>query len=343
MVLHGCMVYIYQPDLEINMPNENEKPTLNTFGDLFQNDTVWTPEIDRMAQFVVKCIRMDLPGASAYGQQRTGKSRACRYLKDALADVLGYPVAVVIWSIPEQSESKKSDREFVQEMMIQSGCDRIIGRDAAVLRRRFYTHLMDLAMGFGSRRIVIIVDEAQNLTRLQYGHLIHCFNSLEQSGIQPFFLLVGQPELANSPDSFAEASGLQVIGRFFSKVHRYRGINLSELDDVLQSFDMPMEEDGLSRLASLFPADYALGWNLSKLTPCFLEAFQMVLKQHNLGDDLRVPMQYLRSSLLNLIYKIVDERLPLQIVSAEMVFTAIKDTDFFSVLAYYAAFEKKLG
>ncbi|WP_114970388.1 ATP-binding protein [Rhodoferax ferrireducens] len=304
-------------------------------GLLFTNVTVWTPEIDRFGQSVARWIRMGQPGGAVYGQQRNGKTRACSYLVRFLPEVLGYQIAVLHWSIPEQIESKQTEREFIQEMMHQSNCARVMGRDLAVLRRRFLTHLAELALGAGSKRIVVIIDEAQNLFRAQYGYLIHCFNSLENFGVQPFFLLVGQPELQNTPVGWAEASGMQVLGRFFAREHRYRGVDRTEVEAVLDGFDMPTDGEACSDLAKRYPAEYEAGWCLRKLAPFFVEAMDMVMQQHNIQSGLRLPMQYFHSTLLDLLYRVKDENISLLQVSTPMVLTSLKESGFLSVLAYY--------
>jgi type II secretory pathway predicted ATPase ExeA len=302
---------------------------------LLPNVNVWTPEIDRLCAMVARWIRMDLPGGTVYGQQRNGKTRAAQYLARAIAEVLGYSIVVLHWIIPEQIESKQTEREFVQEMIQQSGCMRVGGRDLAVLRRRCHTHLLELARATGSRRLIVIIDEAQNLTRSQYGYLIFCFNALEQLGVFPFFLLIGQPELRNAPESWREASGMQVLGRFFAREHIYRGVHSADIEAVLDAFDEPLEGEGAAPLARSFPAAYEGGFALKKLAPQFTEAMQMAMKQHNIPSGLRLPMQYLRASLLGLLHRVLDERLNLDLVNSAMVFNALKEADFFKVLAYY--------
>ncbi len=315
---------------DVNIDNKFEPNGL-----LFTNITVWTPEIDRVGQCVGRWVRMGLPGGTVYGQQRNGKTRACSYLVRFLPEVLGHQIAVLHWTVPEQLESKQTEREFNQEFMQQSNCARVSSRDIAVLRKRFHTHLVDLAIGAGSKRIIIIVDEAQNLYRAQFGYLIHCFNSLEKLGIQPFFLLVGQPELQNTPVSWAEASGMQVLGRFFAREHRYRGIDRSEVATVLDSFDMPADGESSGELAKSYPDEYKTGWSLKKLAPYFVEAMDMVMQKHNIQAGLRLPMQYFHATLLGLIYRVMDEKISLMHINTSMVLTSLNDSGFLSVLAYY--------
>lgn len=315
--------------------DEESDKNVGSNGLLFTNVTVWTPEIDRLGQSVGRWIRMGQPGGAVYGQQRNGKTRACSYLVRFLPEVLGYQIAVLHWTIPEQIESKQTEREFNQELMQQSNCARVFSRDIAVLRRRFHTHLVDMAIGAGSKRIVVIVDEAQNLFRAQYGYLIHCFNCLEKLGVQPFFLLVGQPELQNTPVSWAEASGMQVLGRFFAREHRYRGVDRSEVEAVLDGFDMPADGESSGDLAKSYPGEYEAGWCLRKLAPFFVEAMDMVMQQHNIPSGLRLPMQYFHATLLDLIYRVMDEKISLLQVNTPMVLTSLKESGFLSVLAYY--------
>lgn len=304
-------------------------------GLILPNTVVWTPEIDRLAQQVAKWIRIDQPGGTVYGAQRNGKSRACSYLAGTLGSVLGYEVAVLHWTIPEQIESKQTEREFVQEQLQQSNCPRVGGRDLAVLRRRCHAHLVELAHAFGSRRLVILIDEAQNLSRKQYGYLIHTFNSLEQLGVHPFFLLVGQPELRNTPKDWAEANGMQVLGRFFAREHLYRGVDVAEITLVLQAFDVPVADDTVSVFARAFPAAYAAGWSLEKLGQPFEEAMAMIMRRHNISKGLRLPMQYLRSTLLEVLHQALDDGKAAEILSAVDVMRALETSGFLRVLAYY--------
>ncbi len=302
---------------------------------ILPSTVVWTPEIDRMAQQVSRWIRIDQPGGVVYGAQRNGKSRACSYLVGMLSALLDYELAVLHWTIPDQAEAKKNEREFVQEMLQQSGCLRVSSRDLAVLRRRCYTHLAELVEATGSKRIVIIIDEAQNLGKLQYSYLIHAFNSLEQLGIQPFFLLVGQPELRNHFKDWSEGKGMQVLGRFFAREHVYRGIALDEIRLVLQAFDMPVEGEVSSVFSRVFPQAYKAGWRLEQLTPCFDEALALIMRKHNITSGLRLPMQYFRSAILSVLNQALDDGIAPETLTSAHVVQGLEDAGFLRVLGFY--------
>lgn len=296
---------------------------------------VWTPEIERLALKVAKWIQMDLPGGTVFGQQRNGKSRATIYLGKVLAAILGYEIGFVRWSIPDQRNGRLSERDFTQEMMHQSACDRTQGRDLAVLRRRFHSHLVEIAQACGSKRIVIVVDEAQNLCREHYGFIIHWFNMLEKAGVHPFLVLIGQPELENTTTTWAEANGMQVVGRFFARQHQYRGIERDEIALVLEAFDTPQDGEASSVLEPQFPDAYAAGHGLKGIAHCYEEALDIIMKTSNISNGLRIPMQYFRSSLLSLLLRLQQEKCAWHLISTPMVLTAIEDSGFLSVLSYY--------
>lgn len=302
---------------------------------ILPDSTVWTPEVERLAVRVTRWIQLGLPGGAVYGQQLNGKTRACWYLSALLPELLGYPIAILHWTVLLQEDKKQNEWAFTQDMAIQSDCKRVAGRDLALLRSRLHKHMFDLACANGSKRLLIIVDDAQNLHGMQFNYLIHWYKILEKLGIRPFFLIIGQPELLNAHKSWNEINGMQLVGRFFSVEHRYRGIDPSEIKDVLESFDiMALEEKGFV-LAKTFPDAYAGGWRLQNLAPLFEEAMQILMKEQTIESGLRLPMQYLRSSALSLLYRAIDENIPVHMLTTAMAVTAIKDSGFWGVLSYY--------
>lgn len=302
---------------------------------ILPDSTVWTPEIERFAICLARWIQLGLPGGAVYGQQRNGKTRACWYLHSALPELLGYPIAILHWAIAGQDEKKQNEWEFTQDMAIQSDCDRVAGRDLALLRRRLHKHMFDLTSVNGSKRLLIIVDDAQNLRRLQFSYLIHWYNVLEGLGIRPFFLIIGQPELLNAHKSWNEINGMQVLGRFFSREHRYRGIDPTEIKDVLESLDVTEPGEQGFALAKTFPAAYAGGWRLQNLATAFKEATQILMKEQTIESGLRLPMQYLRSSVLSMLYRAIDDNIPVHMLTTAMALTALKESGFSGVLSYY--------
>jgi hypothetical protein len=307
-----------------------------TNGGLLPDSIVWTPEIEKLNRFIIESVRMQSRGCAVMGQQCNGKTFATRYLMSLLPASLGHTAAAVHWSISAPGAgAKRTERSFLQERMIQSGCNSIAHRDVAVLWRRLLAHLADLAVSNGSRWIVIMVDEAQNLTFEEYNRLIHCFNGLEALKVKPFFMLVGQPELANASTTWKETNGMQVIGRFFTRSYWFRGIRPEDVAIVLQCFD-ELGNDGVRISSQLMSVLLGTDWHMGNWGPQFKEALQTLMAAHNIVRGLRVPMQMLRSALLLLLDRVVAQKMDPRRLSGAAVLAALEDTGFASTLVYYA-------
>jgi len=314
-------------------PPEASGPASLPSVDILDDAAVWTPEIEYLVQAVVEQIRLDQPGMIVNGPQRNGKSRACGYVEAVLADCVGYPVTTFTWTIPEAVAA--TTRVFIQERMLQSGCNAIGHRDLAVLRNRLINHMTERATADGAKRIVIIVDEAQNLGRNDYGALVFIFNELERRRLRPFFLLVGQPELGKLSQQWVTEDAQQMVGRFSTRTHDYLGIRLDDLEVVLAGFDD--EEDGPEATAAFrtAPTAYAEGWRVQQLAPMMRDAVRRVAAAQNVQEDVRLPMQYLRACLLSMLYRIVQRRMRPQVFQLSDAIDCVKSSNFGKVLQYY--------
>ncbi|MFM0196830.1 ATP-binding protein [Paraburkholderia strydomiana] len=295
----------------------------------------WTPEIERLGKQVAHWVRIDVPGATAYGKMRVGKSFALAYLSETLASLIGYPVEVVVWEIPENAGD--SPREFAQSRMSDSGYLAISHRDVEVLKARFFGYLAQRCEEKGARRLVVIVDEAQHAKRHHLGYLVEYFNKLTKKGLKPFFLLMGQPELGGGPiRSEGVGRDMQIVGRFRVSQYHFRGIALGDLEEVLHEFDRPGPDGAPASLTAYLPQAYANGWCIADLAPSLREALALVAKQHNLQEDIRVPMQYLRSTVGAYLHHVADTGENPGLPSSAALIKCLKESGFLSVLSYYA-------
>lgn len=316
------------------IPEQNDPAAAKAPGeiDLLGETPIWTPEIQRLITAASAQIRLGFPGLAVDGQQRCGKTSACEFLRDTLSDALGYPIAMFMWTIPEEC---KTERDFVQERMHQSECRAMSHRDIAVLRNRLYDHLEDLAQQLGGRKVGIIVDEAQNLAREHYHYLIHCDNALRLRKIKPFFVLVGQPELRSTTSSWKKASGYQVVGRFFARQHTYTGIALADILQVVQGFDEPESDGEAATYATALPDAFSGGWRLSHVAPLLVDAISAIAAKQNITSGIRVPMLNLRAMLLSILWHYIDTKQNPATFNIKVAIDAVMDSGFASVMEYY--------
>lgn len=307
--------------------------------DPLPDGAIWTPEIERLGQQIARWIRIDTPGATVSGKMRIGKSVAVEYLSATLSSLVGYPVEVVIWEIAENSSDRP--REFAQERMTQSGFFAISHRDVSVLKNRFFPFLVQRCEAKGARRLIVIIDEAQHAERVHLGFLVEYFNRLTKEGLKPFFLLIGQPELGRDINLNGIGRDLQIIGRFRVNHYEFRGIALNELDEVLMEFDRPGPDGAPASLATFLPGPYASGWRIADVAPALREALLLVMQQHNLREDMRIPMQYLRSTIAAYIHRLADSGENPANSSSALLIKCMRECGFLSVFSYYA--EPKAG
>jgi hypothetical protein len=294
----------------------------------------WTPEIDQLGRQIAHWVRIDVPGATVYGKMRVGKSFALAYLSETLSSLIGYPVEVVVWEIGDGDSEKP--RDFVQNRMSDSNYLAISHQDVAVLKSRFFTFLSQRCEEKGARRLIVIIDEAQHATRSHLGYLVGYFNKLTKARLKPFFLLIGQPELGGTVKWEGDARDMQIIGRFRVSQYHFRGIALGDLEEVLTEFDRPGQDGPPASLTAYLPEAYANGWRIADLAHSLREALMLVMKQHNLSEDLRLPMQYLRSTIGAYIHHVADSGGNPALASSATLISCLKECGFLSVLSYYA-------
>lgn len=306
--------------------------------DILDDAAIWTPEIEHLIQAIVEQMRLDQPGMLVSGPQRNGKSSACGYVAAILSDAVGYPVTTFTWTMPE--EAANSNRVFIQERMLQSNCTAVGHRDLAVLKNRLITHMVERAAADAARRIAIFVDEAQFLRGSDYGALVFIFNELERRRVRPFFVLVGQPELNAVAEDWMTQDKQQMVGRFSTRRHEYEGIQLDDLEKVLAGFDD--DGDGAESTAAYrtAPQAYDAGWRVEQLAPLMREAVRIVAKQHNVAEDVRLPMQYLRSCLLAMLYRIIQWGMRPESLQLADAIDCVRASNFANVVMYYVRMSK---
>jgi hypothetical protein len=300
--------------------------------DLLGDDSIWTPEIERLGEAIRTHLRLGFRGMAVDGQQRCGKTSACEFLQRTLSDTIGYPIATFLWSIPEFAST---ERDFVQERLRDSGCHATGHRDSAVLRGRLYDHLTEAAAAKGTRKVIIIVDEAHYLTRQQYHYLHHADNNLRLRKVRPFFVLVGQPELRDMPSSWMQSNGFQVVGRFFARQHTYKGIALADLPTILEGFDEPAGDATEATYASAVPEAYAAGWRLGHVSKALVETIAAIAAKHNILSGIRVPMENLRAMLLAILYQVIEDKVDPRRLTRKMLAKAVRESGFPAVMNYY--------
>lgn len=294
---------------------------------IFNNVPVWTPEINSLATAVAHWVRCDHPGAVVYGIQRIGKSDAATYLETAVPLILGGSTIAIKWSV--EIANMKGETECIRDFLSQSGSKNISASKVGILKQRLYDHLIALADAHGADRIMLIVDEAH---KLEWGHLkilMVIYNGLVDRKKQCFLMLVGEPSLEGKRDQFlAEIESLQMGGRFFFSEYQFHGIHVNDLEELLESIDEDRDITA-KHMSGFFPE----GFRLVDLAPLYRDAIIEIAA--DIGSLVpRFPMQYLRTTLNDLIYQARESRNPITFDTAWVKASLMAKT-FNSVVNHY--------
>jgi hypothetical protein len=304
---------------------------------------IWTPQIEALGLAIAEWLEAGLPGGSAYGMQRCGKTRALTYLKSEISDFTGMEVATFFITIAHSLRAV-SDATLLKGFLRDAGCMFYAHPDRAILITRLSDFIEQWCEKLNTRRVLILIDEAQNIQFGNYGVPTDLYNLLEVKSLQPFILLVGQPELALTPDSMLEDNHLHVYGRFFKKMMRFSGAATSSFSKILQGFDMvsitPVGEHLAPASSVLFPDQYADGWRFEALAHPMMDALQLILDQHKI-NEFHIPMQDFVSALRCLLGQLHRKpKLFNKPLSAQAV-NAYRDAGLSQTLLAYARVEPK--
>jgi hypothetical protein len=168
-------------------------------------------------------------------------------------------------------------------------------------RRRLFEYLLSIADQHPHKRLLIFLDEAQNLQDQHYLWLIDLYNDLDGARIRPTFIMVGQRELAYRHNAMIHAKRYQIIGRFMVNTHQFRGLTSShDIEVCLHGYDDNTEyprNSGWSFTRFYFPIAYAHGWRIVSQADTIWQAFIEVKMKEKIPGDSELPMQFFASTV----------------------------------------------
>lgn len=297
---------------------------------------VWTPSIETLARKIREWIALDLPGGCVHGPQRNGKTWAINYIIASASEFFSTRFLIVRIIIPEGLSDRGN--MIATEWLNQHG---VIAntRDPARLKRRLMEWLRERMQATDAERLILIVDEAQNLSRAHHGQLMYWHNLCEEASTRPFTLLVGQPELGASAASYVEMNEIQLTGRFYERLHEFQGIALAEVVKVLRAFQQPVLHEGVQQpcgLARLFPDHWAGGWRVETWAPSIENAVTALARARSLPDVPRVPMMYLRAFVMGGLDEMKRTGRRIDVLSNDRLNALMASTGFSKSIDLYA-------
>lgn len=249
--------------------------------------TIKTPPLVEFVQTFSRLLDGGEMSMVFYGRQRYGKSSARRYLVQRIQATRGM---VVVWASVQRDVTKSLARDRLYREFLRAP-----DQEATIYSRNPYDTLVKYlrvqADELETDKVVLCTDEAQNLTLEQLGDLKKLVDDLIDYRLSPFVVLSAQPEILLRPERLRKFFKEDIIDRFFTQVHRFRGVMPSEVPDILGFYD---NEQWESKTYSehFAPVLWKEGWRLRSHAGAFVDAFADLNKALS-TDTQEIGMKYL--------------------------------------------------
>jgi hypothetical protein len=253
-----------------------------------------TPAIEALNAAICQWIENRVPGAMVYGKPRFGKTRAIKYLSLLLLEKFGEALPIMTLSCFDYTRPREG--AFFEDLLRASGHALCASGNASAKRQRLNEYLVEKVERSSQNRLILFIDEAQQLHEQHYKWLIDLHNQLDRNNIALIVLLVGQEELVHQFSAFQLTKKTQIIGRFMVHQFHFQGIrNEKDIRICLTNYDVNSEYppgSGFSFTRYYFPAAFQSGLRLEVYAPMVWQAFREVREENQLPLKAEIPMQY---------------------------------------------------
>ncbi|WP_438477697.1 ATP-binding protein [Streptococcus pluranimalium] len=251
------------------------------------NYLIPTPQIQELSQTIQWWLENRITGAIIYGKPRVGKTSAMILIGETL---LKRTYNIPYFYMSAVPESKPSESSFYSNILQAIRHPKPNNRNKTQKRIQLLDYLLVIARDSQQDRLVLMIDEAQNLTEYHYNWLIGLYNELYFRDIQLITLLVGQEQLNLQKQSFLEMGMAQIVGRFMVDSQSFWGIrSLSEIKEILNAFDAKIEfpeHSGISYTKYFFKS----GLQLSDYSDNLYTALKNINLEHSISPHCEIPL-----------------------------------------------------
>lgn len=256
-----------------------------------------TPPVFEASQKVLDAFNTGCGSSMLVGKPRLGKTYAARWICQSIVALLG-PVSW--YEISFEKNIRPSESNFFSLLLKSINHQFVSGKRTRDLRDRISEFMIERASESPLGTVVLLLDEAQNLTEIHWTWLAELSNSIDRAGLSLFTLSTGQPSLYAMRNTLKELTSNDndsdfIIGRFFLDMNDFRGLRTKE--DVRLTFceysSSPLGPGETKLwLEEALPIPYKSGWRLENLTDQIWNAFYDVWQKEGRKDNIEIPMTY---------------------------------------------------
>jgi len=256
-----------------------------------------TPSIKAVIALVDECLFMFVGGALIHGRPRMGKSCAIDFV---ITDLQARHPKLSTYKMRWIKPQVPSENSFFAALLHAVKHAAQPSASKSALRGRLVHKLRQVADTLGDDRVVLFIDEAQNLREIEYEWLRDLHDELENNGIRLFTFLIGQHQLLAQKSAFQAQDKEQIVARFMIEELAFRGISSeAECAAVMGAYDRGEfpASSGWNYTRFFVPLAHAAGLRLAESAPRLWRAFDDAHVKAQLDGSPEIPMKYFTAAI----------------------------------------------
>lgn len=284
-----------------------------------QEYAVFTPPINEMIETIGDWMNRMESGGYIYGPSRFGKSRGIKwFVRTALEERFQFSVPLLVWV--RRSDMHLSETEFWKDLLVASNFLFVDEprryKTRADLRDLFRSRMVALARQANSNYVVLLIDEAQDMTLREWQWLLGLQNILDYDGFRLSVFSIGTQQMGYQHDFLAKSGNAHIAARFFVLHSRFHGLrDRQELKFVLEGYDRESEwpnGSGTSYLHHFAPEQFLSHRRLADCTDTLWNVLESLLppgftrRRGNKTAEVEIPMKHVALTIEEALWRLAD-------------------------------------
>jgi len=298
-----------------------------------QRYAVYTPPMHEMIEQIGEWIDQKRPGGYIYGASRLGKSRCVQwYVAKVLEERFSAVVPLVVWS--HRPDSYTSEAGFWHQLLVASQFAFVDPSRPPRKAEAWHAckhRFIAIANNAHRNYIVLLIDEAQDMSFREWKWLVGLQNELDYSGYLLSVFSVGSHQLDYRYDYMALTGNAHISARFMAAHAQFHGLrSQEEIAYVLNGYDVDSQwppSSGVSYLGYFAPDDFKAGRRLADCAEKLWRAL-VELCPDSAHRHLEFPMQHIAWTTEALLLQLAEHQDWDEVTSYENWLQELAKTEF---------------
>ncbi|WP_042293183.1 ATP-binding protein [Paraburkholderia mimosarum] len=270
---------------------------------------VYTPPMHEMIEQIGEWIDQQRPGGYIYGASRMGKSRCVQwYVEKVLQERFSAVVPLVVWN--RRPDSQTSEAGFWHQLLLASHFEFAHPTKPPKKAEGIYLckqRFIALANNARQNYVMLIIDEAQDITFREWKWLLGIQNDLDYEGYLLSIFSVGSHQLNYRHEYMAITGNAHVAARFMAAHARFHGLRSpDEIAYVLNGYDIDSEwppGSSVSYLQYFAPGEFREGRRLADCAGQLWKAL-VELSPESARRHFEFPMQHIARATEAILFQL---------------------------------------